>query len=133
MSMNVGNFSLLHVNIDVMFTNPLSTAFTLRIVPFSTCMPVTHLQMEICLFNSFLIISLFLSVSQKANTECDIFVCVVLSHGDYGVFETYDAPVQADTILEYFKGHNCRGLAGKPKIFIFQVRFMWSGIVFVLN
>ena len=51
-----------------------------------------------------------------------MFLCVVLSHGDYGVFETYNGSVQADDIMEFFKGNTCPKLAGKPKIFLFQVR-----------
>ncbi|XP_073708281.1 caspase-3-like [Garra rufa] len=51
----------------------------------------------------------------------DCFVCCILSHGEgEGVYGTNDAVVSVDKIREPFNGINCKGLAGKPKLFLIQ-------------
>ena len=42
-----------------------------------------------------------------------------------------DDKVEVKILLEPFKGNNCKGLVGKPKIFFIQVRL--PGTVIILN
>ena len=49
-------------------------------------------------------------------------MCAILSHGDMGIVYGTDGIVKLDYLFEPFKGNNCPTLAGKPKIFIIQVR-----------
>ncbi|XP_076138878.1 uncharacterized protein LOC143122000 isoform X2 [Alosa pseudoharengus] len=50
--------------------------------------------------------------SQKADGDC--FVCCVLSHGED------DEVLPVEAMITPLKGHNCRVLAGKPKLFFIQ-------------
>ena len=56
------------------------------------------------------------------NLQSDCFVCTILTHGEEGVVYGTDDKVEVKVLLEPFKGNNCRGLVGKPKIFFIQVR-----------
>lgn len=53
--------------------------------------------------------------------NCDCFGVAVLSHGDDSVLFGIDGTVLVDNFIAPIKG--CPSLAGKPKIFIFQVGF----------
>ena len=55
------------------------------------------------------------------NLQSDCFVCTILTHGEEGVVYGTDDKVEVKVLLEPFKGNNCRGLVGKPKIFFIQV------------
>lgn len=71
-------------------------------------------------------VSEMLGVMQKAaaddeyNMKSDCFACAILSHGEEGIVFGTDSKVEVKQLLEPFKGNNCRGLLGKPKIFIIQ-------------
>jgi hypothetical protein len=51
----------------------------------------------------------------------DCFACAILSHGEEGVVFGTDAKIEVKQLLEPFKGNNCKGLLGKPKLFFIQV------------
>ena len=57
--------------------------------------------------------------STEDHSDCDCFAVAVLTHGDDGVLYGTDATVSIENFLAPIK--NCKSLAGKPKIFIFQV------------
>ena len=61
-------------------------------------------------------------LAQKASDdECSVLFVVVMSHGNRGVvMGTDDKPVPVDDILKSFNGRNCPGMAGCPKVFLFQ-------------
>ena len=54
-----------------------------------------------------------------ANKDC--FVFAILSHGDEGCVYGTDGTVESKELVDLFRGDTCPSLAGKPKIFIFQV------------
>ncbi|XP_055015129.1 caspase-3-like isoform X2 [Boleophthalmus pectinirostris] len=60
------------------------------------------------------------TVSQEDHSNCASFVCVILSHGDEGVIFGTDGCEKLDVLTRYFKGHNCKSLIGKPKLFFIQ-------------
>ena len=53
-------------------------------------------------------------------TEHTAFFMVILSHGEQNdfIYGKNGNSVQVDDLIEPFRGNNCPGLAGKPKIFI---------------
>ena len=55
--------------------------------------------------------------------HADAFICVIMSYGDNGVFETSDLEILRinDDIVTPFDNENWRQMAGKPKIFLFQI------------
>jgi hypothetical protein len=53
------------------------------------------------------------------HSRCDCFGVAVLTHGDDGVLYGTDDILPIDAFVQPIKG--CASLAGKPKIFIFQV------------
>lgn len=65
-----------------------------------------------------------LSQIHEASTSChvdaDCFVCIFLSHGEGNHIYAYDAKIEIQTLTCLFKGDKCKGLVGKPKIFIIQ-------------
>lgn len=48
------------------------------------------------------------------------FVCVLLSHGDEGVFFGTDGSIELKYLTSLFRGDRCKSLAGKPKLFFIQ-------------
>uniref|UniRef100_A0A3Q3E1H7 Caspase-3 n=1 Tax=Labrus bergylta TaxID=56723 RepID=A0A3Q3E1H7_9LABR len=48
------------------------------------------------------------------------FVCVLLSHGDEGVFFGTDGSVELKYLTSLFRGDRCKSLVGKPKLFFIQ-------------
>ncbi|XP_061132680.1 caspase-3-like [Syngnathus typhle] len=64
--------------------------------------------------------SLMLRVSQEDHSCNASFVCVLLSHGDEGVISGTDRDVMLENLAEPFKGHRCKTLVGKPKLFFIQ-------------
>ena len=53
-------------------------------------------------------------------SQSDGLVVVVLTHGDKGgILQAKDTAYKTNDVWEPFK--NCKGLRGKPKIFMFQV------------
>jgi len=58
--------------------------------------------------------------SRENHTNRDCFAVAVLSHGDdQGILYGTDTTIAVENLIQPIK--MCRSLAGKPKIFIFQV------------
>ncbi|TSN95700.1 Caspase-3 [Bagarius yarrelli] len=60
------------------------------------------------------------AVARDDHSRCASFVCVLLSHGDEGVFFGTDGAVELKTLTSLFRGDRCTSLAGKPKLFFIQ-------------
>ncbi|MEQ2165503.1 Caspase-3, partial [Goodea atripinnis] len=58
--------------------------------------------------------------SKEDHSNSASFVCVLLSHGDEGVFYGTDGPLQLQTLTSLFRGDRCKSLVGKPKLFFIQ-------------
>nr|QLI42792.1 caspase-3-like protein [Onchidium reevesii] len=63
---------------------------------------------------------LFWDVSKYDHSRSDCFVCVILTHGEEGYVYGTDGKIPIDDLVYPFKGHNCKTLAGKPKLFFIQ-------------
>ena len=59
------------------------------------------------------------SVGREDHSNRDCFAVAVLTHGDDGVLFGVDATIDIQSFVAPIK--RCQSLAGKPKIFIFQV------------
>ncbi|KAK7113262.1 hypothetical protein V1264_012576 [Littorina saxatilis] len=59
-------------------------------------------------------------MAREDHSDEDCFACAILSHGEEGYVYGKDGPIQVDRLVAPFKGHRCRTLAGKPKIFFIQ-------------
>ncbi|XP_055364141.1 caspase-4-like [Betta splendens] len=53
-----------------------------------------------------------------SNVDC--LLVVYMSHGEKDYVETYDEKLMISDITDKFRGDECKSLAGKPKIFIWQ-------------
>ena len=62
---------------------------------------------------------LVLLASKVDHKDCDSFGVAVLTHGDNSILYGVDNIIEVDKFLAPIK--SCPTLAGKPKIFIFQV------------
>lgn len=60
------------------------------------------------------------SVSKEDHSCYASFVCVLLSHGDEGVFFGTDGSVELKYLTSLFRGDRCTSLVGKPKLFFIQ-------------
>nr|ASJ77389.1 caspase-3 [Megalobrama amblycephala] len=60
------------------------------------------------------------AVAHDDHSRCASFVCVMLSHGDEGVFFGTDTSVELKTLTSLFRGDRCPSLVGKPKLFFIQ-------------
>ncbi|XP_047434895.1 caspase-3a [Mugil cephalus] len=60
------------------------------------------------------------AVSTADHSGSASFVCVLLSHGDEGVFFGTDGSVELKFLTSLFRGDRCKSLAGKPKLFFIQ-------------
>ncbi|XP_067297988.1 caspase-3a [Pseudorasbora parva] len=60
------------------------------------------------------------AVSRDDHSRCASFVCVLLSHGDDGVFFGTDKSVELKSLTSLFRGDRCPSLVGKPKLFFIQ-------------
>nr|XP_019958716.1 PREDICTED: caspase-3-like [Paralichthys olivaceus] len=61
-----------------------------------------------------------LAVSKEDHSCSASFVCVLLSHGDEGVFFGTDGSVELRYLTSLFRGDRCKSLVGKPKLFFIQ-------------
>lgn len=61
-----------------------------------------------------------ISVSKEDHSCYASFVCVLLSHGDEGVFFGTDGSVELKYLTSLFRGDRCKSLVGKPKLFFIQ-------------
>ncbi|XP_076459066.1 caspase-3-like [Babylonia areolata] len=64
--------------------------------------------------------SALMKASKADHSDADCFACVILSHGEEGYVYGTDRPVEIDRLVAPFKGHRCKTLAGKPKLFFIQ-------------
>ncbi|XP_045444993.1 caspase-6 isoform X2 [Pipistrellus kuhlii] len=84
---------------------------------------LSELGFEVKCFNNLKAGDLLLEI-HEASTSChvdaDCFVCVFLSHGEGNHIYAFDAKIEIQTLTGLFKGDKCKGLVGKPKIFIIQ-------------
>lgn len=64
--------------------------------------------------------SLLVKVARENHENADCFACAILSHGEEGYVYGRDRAIQIDCLVAPFKGHRCRSLAGKPKLFFIQ-------------
>ncbi|XP_030591190.1 caspase-3a [Archocentrus centrarchus] len=60
------------------------------------------------------------AVSKEDHSSSASFVCVLLSHGDEGVFFGTDGSVELKQLTSLFRGDRCISLVGKPKLFFIQ-------------
>lgn len=65
---------------------------------------------------------LVLPAAATDHSQSDCFACAILTHGEEGVIYATDGTIPITDVVEPFKGHNCRSLIGKPKLFFIQVR-----------
>lgn len=63
---------------------------------------------------------LLASAAAEDHSACASFVCVLLSHGDEGVFFGTDGSVELKYLTSLFRGDRCKSLVGKPKLFFIQ-------------
>uniref|UniRef100_A0A3Q3E137 Caspase-3 n=1 Tax=Labrus bergylta TaxID=56723 RepID=A0A3Q3E137_9LABR len=61
-----------------------------------------------------------ISASKEDHSCYASFVCVLLSHGDEGVFFGTDGSVELKYLTSLFRGDRCKSLVGKPKLFFIQ-------------
>lgn len=61
-----------------------------------------------------------IAASKEDHSSSASFVCVLLSHGDEGVFFGTDGSVELKYLTSLFRGDRCRSLVGKPKLFFIQ-------------
>ncbi|XP_060720632.1 caspase-3a [Tachysurus vachellii] len=64
--------------------------------------------------------NLLTAVAKDDHSHCASFVCVLLSHGDEGVFFGTDGALELKALTSLFRGDRCRSLVGKPKLFFIQ-------------
>jgi len=58
---------------------------------------------------------------EASDDKCSMLFVVIMSHGERGMIVGTDGEtVAVDDILNYFDGRRCPGMAGCPKVFIFQ-------------
>ncbi|XP_023273243.1 caspase-3-like [Seriola lalandi dorsalis] len=60
------------------------------------------------------------AVSKEDHSCSASFICVLLSHGDEGVFFGTDGSIQLKDLTSLFRGNRCKSLVGKPKLFFIQ-------------
>lgn len=60
------------------------------------------------------------AVSKEDHSCSASFVCVLLSHGDEGVFFGTDRSIELRYLTSLFRGDRCKSLVGKPKLFFIQ-------------
>lgn len=60
------------------------------------------------------------AVSKEDHSGAASFICVLLSHGDEGIFFGTDGSIELKYLTSLFRGDRCRTLVGKPKLFFIQ-------------
>ncbi|CAL8267971.1 unnamed protein product [Boreogadus saida] len=63
---------------------------------------------------------LLLIVSKEDHSGSASFVCVLLSHGDEGIFYGTDGFTELKKLTGMFRGDRCKTLVAKPKLFFIQ-------------
>jgi caspase-like apoptosis-related cysteine protease len=69
-----------------------------------------------------LVCVLLLPVAEEDHSDCDCFLLTILSHGEKGFIYSRDTPYKPESLWRPFTADKCPTLAGKPKLFIFQVK-----------
>jgi len=73
----------------------------------------------------FIFIPFLILVSEEDHTDADCISVTVLSHGiENGHIYARDALYRVETLWNPFNAENCPSLAGKPKLFFVQVKFI---------
>ena len=62
-------------------------------------------------------------IKKENHKDADCLCVVVLTHGSEGYLLARDKSYKVKKLWEPFTADNCPSLAGKPKLFIIQVRF----------
>ncbi|KAK0134702.1 Caspase-3 [Merluccius polli] len=60
------------------------------------------------------------AVATEDHSRSASFICVLLSHGDDGVFFGTDGSIELKSLTSLFRGDRCKSLVGKPKLFFIQ-------------
>ncbi|XP_077381009.1 caspase-3a [Festucalex cinctus] len=60
------------------------------------------------------------AVSKEDHGGCASLACVLLSHGDDGIFFGTDGSIELKYLTSLFRGDRCKTLVGKPKLFFIQ-------------
>ncbi|CAN9510238.1 unnamed protein product [Ophioblennius macclurei] len=61
-----------------------------------------------------------IAASKDDHRSSASFICVLLSHGDEGVFFGTDGSIELKYLTSLFRGDRCKSLSGKPKLFFIQ-------------
>ena len=61
------------------------------------------------------------TAASEDHSDCDCFVCIILSHGEEGLVYATNGKVKIESLLRSFKSHEAASLVGKPKLFFIQV------------
>ncbi|XP_061840067.1 caspase-3a isoform X2 [Nerophis lumbriciformis] len=61
-----------------------------------------------------------MGVSKEDHSSFASLVCVLLSHGDDGIFFGTDGSIELKHLTSLFRGDRCKSLVGKPKLFFIQ-------------
>ncbi|XP_038065689.1 caspase-6-like [Patiria miniata] len=65
----------------------------------------------------------FTDVSTEDHSDCDCLIFCIMTHGDSGgKIHCTDGSLHLDDLMQDFKGDRCKSLAGKPKVFVIQVK-----------
>ncbi|XP_047222076.1 caspase-3a isoform X2 [Girardinichthys multiradiatus] len=89
----------------------------------NVCKVFTKLGYKVKIFNDQTtnqMVKILSAASKEDHSNSASFVCVLLSHGDEGVFYGTDGPLQLQTLTSFFRGNRCKSLVGKPKLFFIQ-------------
>jgi caspase-like apoptosis-related cysteine protease len=65
----------------------------------------------------------FITVTRTDHSKFDCVLVAVLSHGDHQLLYAKDFSYKPDMLWQSFTANKCPTLAGKPKIFLIQVKF----------
>ncbi|KAG7279549.1 hypothetical protein CRUP_034650 [Coryphaenoides rupestris] len=66
------------------------------------------------------IVQVLTDVSREDHSGSASLICVLLSHGDEGVFFGTNGSIELKSLTSLFRGDLCRTLVGKPKLFFIQ-------------
>ena len=77
----------------------------------TSCEPASVLYKCLVVFYS--------TAGAENHSDCDCFGVAVLSHGDEGLLYGIDNQISIENMIAPIK--NCQSLAGKPKLFFFEV------------
>ncbi|KAG7485357.1 caspase-3-like [Solea senegalensis] len=66
------------------------------------------------------IVHVLTAASKEDHSSSASFICVLLSHGDEGIFFGTDSSVELKYLTSLFRGDRCKSLVGKPKLFFIQ-------------